>query len=122
MDANNLSVLFNETLIAGDSVHYFGGLRDDSITGGAGDDTLAGGGGDDLFVFTGGDDTVTDFTAGAGTPDVLDVTAFGFASFADVINAASQAGADTVIQLDIDDSITLLGVNLGDINPDDVMF
>ena len=39
-----------------------------------------------------------------------------------MINAASQVGADTVVQFDIDDSVTLLGVNAGDLNPDDVMF
>ena len=94
-----------------------------SRVGGAGNDRLTGASGDDVFVFTdgGGNDTVTDFVAGAGTDDVLDITDFGFASFADVINAASQVGADTLIQLDIDDSVILLGVTLGDLNSSDVL-
>ena len=84
---------------------------------------LSGGAGDDLFVFTdgGGGDTVTDFVAGAGTDDVLDVTDFGFANFAAIIAAASQVGGNTLIQLDGADSVTLLGVNLGDLNADDFL-
>lgn len=93
------------------------GLGDDTIDGRAGNDTLTGSGGNDTFIFIdgSGDDTVTDFVAGAGTDDKLDITAFGFATFADVISAASQTGSDTLIQLDADDSVTLLGVSLGDL-------
>ena len=76
-----------------------GTAGDDTLFGGDGNDALIGDTGDDLFVFANGsgDDTVNDFTAGAGTDDVLDVSAFGFASKADAIAAATQAGADTVI-------------------------
>ena len=79
--------------------------------------------GDDLFIFTdgAGNDTVNDFTAGAATDDVLDVSAFGFATEANAIAAATQVGADTVIQLDADDSVTLLGVNAGLLNDDDFL-
>ena len=98
-----------------------GGAGDDRLTGGIGDDVLTGGSGDDLFVFQNGgnDDVVSDFVAGAGTDDVLDVTAFGFATKADAIAAAAQVGADTVIQLDADDTVTLLGVNAGLLSDDD---
>ena len=98
-----------------------GTAGDDTLFGGDGNDALIGDTGDDLFVFANGsgDDTVNDFTAGAGTDDVLDVSAFGFASKADAIAAATQAGADTVIQLDGDDSVTLLGVNAGLLHDDD---
>ena len=84
---------------------------------------LSGGAGDDLFVFTdgGGGDTVTDFVAGAGTDDVLDVTDFGFANFAAIIAAASQVGANTVLALDGDDGITLIGVSIGDLHADDFL-
>lgn len=100
-----------------------GGAGDDTITGGAGDDTLTGASGDDRFIFSdgSGNDTITDFVAGEGTDDVLNITAFGFASFADVINAASQVGTNTLIQLDVDDSVTLLGVTLSDLDPSDVL-
>ena len=52
---------------------------------------------------------------------MLDITAFGFASFADVINAATQVGNNTLIQLDANDSVTLIGVSLGDLNSGDVL-
>ena len=113
-----------DTLIgtSGDD-NMIGAQGDDTLTGGGGDDRLSGATGDDLFVFAdgSGNDTVTDFVAGAGTDDVLDIVAFGFASFADVVDAASQVGSDTLIQLDADDSVTLLGVTLGDLNTDDVL-
>ena len=101
----------------------YGAAGDDTLQGGSGDDTLTGGAGDDLFVLDdgGGDDTITDFLAGAGTEDALDVSDFGFASFAAVQAKASQAGADTLIALDDDDSVTLLGVNLGDLSQDDFL-
>ena len=100
-----------------------GGAGDDRLTGGIGDDVLTGGSGDDLFVFQdgGNDDSVSDFVAGPGTEDVLDVMAFGFATKADAIAAANQVGADTVIQLDTDDTVTLLGVNAGLLSDDDFL-
>jgi len=96
---------------------------DDTLFGAEGNDTLFGDTGDDLFIFTdgAGNDTVNDFTAGAATDDVLDVSAFGFATEANAIAAATQVGADTVIQLDADDSVTLLGVNAGLLNDDDFL-
>ena len=122
VDANGLSVTFNDALSAGTATHFFGSGRDDRFTGGSGDDTLTGGGGDDVVVVTdgGGADRITDVVAGPGTDDVLDMTAVGFTTFAEVIDSASQAGGDTLIQLDVDDSVILLGVSLGDLHPDDV--
>ena len=51
-----------------------GGIDDDMLTGGDGNDILTGAAGNDLFVFTDGsnDDTITDFTIGAATDDVID--------------------------------------------------
>ena len=43
------------------------------------------------------------------------LSAFGFASSADATSAASQVGMDSEIQLDIVDSATMLGVNVGDL-------
>ncbi|MBI4183235.1 MAG: right-handed parallel beta-helix repeat-containing protein [Proteobacteria bacterium] len=99
-----------------------GGGGDDVLSGGAGDDYLEGGDGDDLFVFADGDgaDTIADFTPGAGTDDAIDLTGVSaVASFADVQARAVQLGGDTFIDLDGGDSITLLGVNLGDLDADD---
>ena len=124
-DIDAVALLGGATLngAAGNAV-LIGGASDDTLVGGSGNDSLTGGAGDDLFVFAdgAGDDTVTDFDAGAGSDDVLDVTAFGFASFAEVTDAASQVDADTLIQLDVDDSVTLLGVNVEDLHPEDVLF
>ncbi len=102
----------------------FGGKGNDALDGGAGNDTLAGGKGDDLFVFADGDgaDTFNDFVAGAGTDDVIDLTGESAVStFADVQSYAIPMGADTVIDFGGGDSITLLGVNVGDLHADDFM-
>ena len=106
----------------GDTLSGEGG--DDRLQGGLGDDTLMGGDGDDLFVFADGDgaDTISDFTAGAGSDDVIDLmNVTGADSFADVQNAASQSGADTQIDFGNGDTITLLGVNVGDLHEDDFL-
>src|SRR5690606_32383433 len=61
----------------------------DVIEGGAGDDTMNGGPGVDVFVFRPGadHDVIRGFADGQ---DILDLTAYGFASFNAVLNAASQ--------------------------------
>ncbi|MBO6784328.1 MAG: tandem-95 repeat protein, partial [Alphaproteobacteria bacterium] len=118
----------NDTLSgsAGDDV-LVGGTGDDTLTGDSGDDFLFGGEGDDLYDFENGsgDDTVADFQAGAGTDDRIDVGDFGFADFADLLAAADDgngANADTVIALDSDDSVTLIGVRIADLHEDDFLF
>ncbi|MEP4380467.1 MAG: VCBS domain-containing protein, partial [Alphaproteobacteria bacterium] len=95
----------------------------DTLNGGAGNDTLTGNGGDDLFVFTDGtgDDVITDFTEGAGSEDVIDVSDFGFTDFADLLTATNDSGADTVITLDGDDSLTLIGVQEANLHEDDFL-
>ena len=102
-----------------------GGDGDDWIDGGPGDDTIDGGSGNDYIKAGSGDDTVTDFTAGAGTDDRLDVFEFGFTDLADLLGAADDgngANPDTVISLDADDSVTLIGVQKADLHDDDFLF
>jgi Ca2+-binding RTX toxin-like protein len=101
-----------------------GDQGDNTLIGGGGDGRLTGGAGNDLFILTdgSGNDTITDFVAGAGTDDVLDISAFGFASLFDVFNAVSQIGNDTLVQFDIDDSVTLLGVISTDLDANDFLF
>lgn len=106
----------NDTLV--------GNGGDDVLDGGAGDDVLTGGLGDDTFVFADGDgdDVLTDFEAGADSGDVIDlrkVTAI--ASFADVISGATEVSGDTVIALSADDSITLQGVTIAELEAADFM-
>ena len=101
-----------------------GGAGEDVLNGGGGNDILTGGADDDLFVYAdgGGGDTVTDFVAGAGTDDVIDVSGVGgIGDFADVQAAASLVGADTVIDFGGGDTITLLGVDPGDLHADDFL-
>ena len=98
-----------------------GNALDNTITGNSGANILSGGGGDDLFVFQdgGGNDTIDDFSAGPGAGDVIDISAFGFGAFADVLAAATDIGGDTRIQLDAGDSVTLLGVQAANLDADD---
>jgi Ca2+-binding RTX toxin-like protein len=102
-----------------------GGDGNDFLLGGAGDDTMDGGSGNDTFVFAdgSGNDTINGFVAGAGSEDVLDVTAFGFADFNAVLAATTDdaGNAPAVIQLDSDGSITLVGVTKSQLNADDFL-
>ena len=97
----------------------------DVLTGNGGDDTLAGGTGSDTFVFKAGDtghDSVTDFTAGAGTDDILSFETALFADFASVLAAATDVGSDTVITIDANTSIELQGVLTANLHADDFQF
>lgn len=109
--------------------HLFGGLGDDRLDGGTGNDLLVGGAGNDFFVFgpVGGNDMILDFQAGAGSDDVVDLTAFNtILSFDDVLGIASQTGGDddddrvsTVLTFDADTTLTFTGVRLADLNEAD---
>ncbi|MFC7738414.1 cellulase family glycosylhydrolase, partial [Roseomonas sp. GCM10028921] len=92
------------------------------LNGRGGDDLLTGGGGNDTFVIARGEgsDTVTDFRAGVGAGDVLRLDGFSFADFAAVRAAATQSGADLVIRLASDQTLTLRGVQLSSLASDDV--
>lgn len=111
----------NHGILVGDAVM---GAGDDSYTAGKGGSlsgTLTLGDGDDLIIFEkgGGSLTVTDFVAGAATDDVIDLSAFHFASLADVMSHASQSGSDVVLNLGNKDKIVLEGVSLAALAPDD---
>ncbi len=105
--------------------NLLGGLGDDTLVGNEGNDNLTGGGGNDLFIFDDNSDLdrLLDFSAGAGSDDVIDFKAVtSLTSFVDVQNAATQAGADTVIDLGAGNSVTLVGVDLLDLHTDDFIF
>lgn len=102
-----------------------GGAGDDILEGGLGNDTLTGGAGNDEFrILPGvnnGATLITDFVAGAGTDDFINLDlgpAFSL-TFTDVMAFTTQAGADTVIQYDVGQSITLQGVQKTDLHQDD---
>ncbi|MBB4193074.1 Ca2+-binding RTX toxin-like protein/formiminotetrahydrofolate cyclodeaminase [Rhizobium aethiopicum] len=120
-----------ETMVSIEAL--MGGTGDDILVGSSGanrlegylgNDTLTGGAGDDAFVFKAGfgHDTLTDFTAGAASVDVLDISTSLFSDFAAVMAAASQVGADTLITYDANNSITLKNVGLTSLHQDDFHF
>ncbi|MEZ5715019.1 MAG: matrixin family metalloprotease [Paracoccaceae bacterium] len=116
-----------------------GGAGDDTLQGGGGFDTLDGGTGDDLlsgnfnadtFVFADGhgQDSITDFEA-TNAAEKIDLSAIeGIAGLADLdlgsatLGAATQVGADVVIDTGDGNSITLLGVDLADLDASDFIF
>jgi Ca2+-binding RTX toxin-like protein len=100
-----------------------GGFND-TLDGGAGNDTLTGGAGNDTFVFRfgSGNDTISDFSAGAGVGDVIEIHDHVLADFNAVLAAASSSGNDTVIVFDISNSITLHNVALSSLHQDDFRF
>jgi hypothetical protein len=105
-----------DILIGNGSANWF--------TGGAGADTLTGAGGDDRFIFAPGmgADTITDFGDVSGNQDVLDVSAYGFASFEALAATFVQVGANARIDLAPGESVTLIGVSTVNLNPDDFLF
>jgi VCBS repeat-containing protein len=115
----------NDMLIGGTGADVLDAAAgDDFVIGLSGNDQLTGGTGDDTFVFSvgSGNDVVTDFTAGNGTDDVLELRGFGFSDLAGFRAVSSQVGTDVVIQLNANDSITLRDVQLADLSNDDFAF
>lgn len=95
------------------------------LDGGLGADTLTGGAGDDVFVYRigGGSDVVTDFIAGYGTEDKIDLVGFSnIASFAEAIVYASQVGNNTVFNFGAGSALTLLNALLTVLAADDFTF
>lgn len=138
----------NDTMQGGaDGSRYFAGSGDDNVDAGAGNDMISGnagfdildgGAGDDLiygdfnadiFVFSGGhgNDTVGDFDA-LNALEKIDLSGVSGLSLADLqlgsttSGAATQAGGDVVIDTGGGNSITLLGVSLGDLDNSDFIF
>jgi glucose/arabinose dehydrogenase len=105
---------------AGDDM-MFGGSGNDLLDGGTGKDTLIGGPGNDRFVFAPGygADVITDFVAGAGSDDRIDLTAFANLKLSDVLTHTTQVGADALINLGNGDTITLQGVSKANLDIDD---
>jgi Ca2+-binding RTX toxin-like protein len=116
---------FGDTLTgSGEADLIDGGAGDDNLLGGAGDDNLLGGAGNDIFNLADGcgQDSIFDFAAGVESDDVLDITSFGFADFSAVLAATTNVNGNAVIALDVDDSITLLGVTPDQLHLNDFYF
>jgi len=99
----------------------FGNAGDDVLVGGSGHDVMFGGAGDDLF--SGDDDfTILDFRAGAGSEDRIDLSNVGGVDdFGDVLANAHGVFGGVVLDFG-DDEITLLGVQVTQLQADDFVF
>ena len=70
-------------------------------------------GSDTIFLKTGdGDNIVTDLKAVARSDDVIDLSGTTMGGLAAVLVVTSQNGADAVIQVTADDSITLIAIDM----------
>ncbi len=100
---------------------------DNVFDGRGGNDTYTGGLGNDVFVFraASGADTVTDFSAAAASSnDTVQLIGFGatFDTFAEVIAAASQVGAHTMIDFGGGQTLTLQNTLLASFTSNDFIF
>ena len=103
----------------------FAGAGFDTIVGGAGNDRLQGDFNADRFVFADGhgDDIITDFAA-SNIFEKIDLRGVSaITNLNDLLsNHASQAGGNVLIDTGGGNSVTLLGVSLGDLDGTDFVF
>lgn len=146
-DAGN-DVLFgdhgNDTLSGGDNDDtlnggpdndvLFGGSGNDTLRGDDGDDTIAGGPGSDgmlggsgadIFLLSDADgnaqyDSIDDFEPGIDTIDLQDIATI--TDFTTLGAAASAVGSDLIIDLGNNNTLELVGTNLGDLSASDFLF
>lgn len=102
------------------------GGGNDRITGSASRDVMKGGAGADVFIFApgSGPDVILDFATGtlrARVVDAVDLRAFEFDSFADVMEHAAERDGSTVLDLGGGDSVRLAGVRIADLKADDFL-
>ncbi|MEP5732409.1 MAG: DUF4214 domain-containing protein [Sulfitobacter sp.] len=102
--------------------NIFAGTGNDTLTTSAGNDRVSGGAGEDTFVITdaAGTTTIIDFVS--DEDDLIDVSAFGFANFGALQATFSDhdvGGHDTLIELDGDTNIVLIGVEMNDLTVTD---
>jgi Ca2+-binding RTX toxin-like protein len=108
----------NDILTVGNGNNVMtGGNGSDTFRVGTGDNTLTGGNGADLFEFGPGfgNNVITDFSHA----DHIEFDGAVFHNFQAVQAASQQVGADTVISLGTNHSVTLLGVSLNSLRASD---
>jgi len=105
----------NDTLIAN------GG--DDFLTGGLGNDSLNGGAGVDSFAYNTTQDDA-DVIQGFTTNEVVDIlfTDPAFDSFAELMDVATDAGANTIFNFGGGNTLTIVGQNIADLNDSNFTF
>jgi Ca2+-binding RTX toxin-like protein len=107
----------NETITVGNGNNTIaGGNGNDNVTVGTGNNMVSGGSGNDTFVFKPGfgNDVIADFSHG----DHVEFDGV-FADFTAIQAAMHQSGADTVISLGVDHSVTLDHVNVTSLHASD---
>ena len=97
-----------------------GNNKANKIDGRGGNDTMTGRGGNDTFILgsNNGDDKINDFKSGQ---DKLDLTAYNFTSFAQVLNRADNNAGDLVIELNNNNSVRLKGFSKNQLKSGDVI-
>lgn len=122
----NLQVLGADTMGIGNSVANIiaGGEGSQQIFGAGGNDSLSGGAGSDLFIVRAGNgsDVITDFEAGSGNGDIVQLGSYGFANFSEVLDRMSQSGSDAVIQLNSGETLTFRNHSIADFSADDFQY
>lgn len=115
---------FQNDLLLGDHGNdaLYGGAGMDALDGGEGDDLLEGNAGSDAFIFTGqGHDTITDFDA-FDPREQIDLRYYGGGQYPSwVLIDMEQVGSDVVINLPGDASITLLDVDMNNLDGTDFL-
>jgi serralysin len=108
---------------AGDNI-IIGNGQSNVIEGGTGYDTLTGDADSDFFIIRPGFgvDVITDFIAGAGSPDAVLFSSTLFTSFGQVMANSAQVGADTWIGDGFGNTIVLVGVQQSSLHADDFGF
>ncbi len=101
-----------------------GNARDNVLEGRGGYDTLTGGAGSDLFLVNPnwGVDVITDFVAGAGTPDAIVFSTKLFSTFDQVMAKSRQVGADVWIEDGLGNTVVLSGISIGTLHQNDFGF
>ena len=103
------------------------GNGDDIYVAGQGgrlDGTLILGEGNDLIICEHGCGALSigDFSTGAGSDDVFDLSGFGFSSLDEVLAHATQSGADVRLSLGGHDLLTLQDTSLSSLSAEDFLF
>ena len=104
-----------------DKDYLLGENGNDRLDGGTGNDNLTGGGGADIFVYRNSDygyDRVKDFEIGI---DKIDVTHFGFSSFSQVQDLASDTDFGLRIDFGGGNVLMLEGLSEAELSASDVL-
>ena len=120
--AINVNQGANDFVVGTDGANtLLGGGGNDLLLGLAGNDLLTGGTGSDTFIFSRGSgaDQITDFIAGAGSDDLIELRGTPYASFSALRTAATGTAGGALLDLGSGDTLLLLGVTVASLHGDD---